>query len=221
MHCRSEHITPVFLPGDFHGQRSLVGYSPRGCNESDTTEWPSTHTRKVIGYLKCELALGGESQVWIYLLISLTNGPLIHQFSSVTQLSLTLYHPMDCSMPGFSVLHHFLEFSQTHVHWVSDAIQISSSVIPFSCLQSFPASGSFPMSQLFASSGQSIGSSASAFPMNIQGWFLLGLTGLISLHFKGLSRVFSNTTVWRHQFFVTQPSLWSSSYICTQLLEKP
>ena len=68
------------------------------------------------------------------------------------------------------------------------------------------------MSQLFASSGQSIGSSASAFPMNIQGWFLLGLTGLISLHFKGLSRVFSNTTVWRHQFFSILPSLQPSSH---------
>ena len=125
MHCRSEHITPVFLPGDFHGQRSLVSYSPRGCNESDTTEWPSTHTRKVIGYLKCELALGDESQVWIYLLISLTNGPLIHQFSSVTQLSLTLYHPMDCSMPGLPVHHQLLEFTQIHVRWIGDAIQPS------------------------------------------------------------------------------------------------
>ena len=80
---------------------------------------------------------------------------------------------------------------------------ISSSVVPFSsCPQSFPASGSFPMSQLFASGGQSIGvsTSASVPPMNIQGWFLLGLTGLISLQAKGLSRVLSNTTVWKHQF---------------------
>ena len=76
---------------------------------------------------------------------------------------------------------------------------ISSSFVPFSsCLQSLPASGSFPMSQLFASGDQSIGASASAsvLPMNIQGWFPLGLTGLISLQSKGLSRVFSNTTVW-------------------------
>ena len=81
---------------------------------------------------------------------------------------------------------------------------ISSSVVPFSSyLQSFPASGSFPMSWLFASGGQSIGASASALvlPMNIQGWFPFGLTGLISLLSKGLSRVFSNTTVWKHQFF--------------------
>ena len=87
---------------------------------------------------------------------------------------------------------------------------ISSSVIPFSCcLQSFPASGSFLMSWLFAAGGQSIGVSASAsvLPMNIQDWFPLGLTGLISLQSKGLSRVFSNTTVEKHQFFSTQPSL--------------
>ena len=81
---------------------------------------------------------------------------------------------------------------------------ISSSVIPVSLyLQSFPASGSFPMSQFFASAGQSIGALAlaSVFPMNIQDWFPLGLTGLISLQSKGLSRFFSNTTIWKHQFF--------------------
>ena len=96
---------------------------------------------------------------------------------------------------------------------------ISSSVTPFSCLQSFPASGSFPMSQFFTLSGQSIGASASAsiLLMNIQDWFPLGLTGLISLQSKGLSRVFSNTTVQKHQFSGTQPSLWSNSHICTWL----
>ena len=87
---------------------------------------------------------------------------------------------------------------------------ISSSVVPFSsCLQSFPASGSFPMSQFFASGGISIGVSASAsvLPMNIQDWFPLGWTGWISLQSKGLSRVFSNTTVQRHEFFGAQFSL--------------
>ena len=100
---------------------------------------------------------------------------------------------------------------------------ISSSVIPFSWLQSFPASGSFPMSQLFASGGQSIGVSALAavFPMNIQDLFPSELTGLISLKSKGLSRVFSNTTLQKHQFFSTQPSLWSNSHIHTWLLKKP
>ena len=94
---------------------------------------------------------------------------------------------------------------------------IPSSVIPFSsCLQSFPTSWSFPISQFITTSGQCIGvsPSASVFPMNIQDWFPLGSTGLI-LHSKGLSRVFSNTTIWKHQFFVVQPSLWSSSHICT------
>ena len=100
---------------------------------------------------------------------------------------------------------------------------ISSSVIPFSSgLQSFPASGSFPMNQFFTSGDQWIGVSASAsvLPMNIQGWFPLGLTGLISLLSKGLSRVFSNIVVQKHQFFSTQLSLWSNSHIHTWLLKK-
>ena len=93
-------------------------------------------------------------------------------------------------------------------------------ILPFSsCLQSFPAIGSFLMSRLFASGSQSIGASASVLPMNIQSWFPLRLTGLISLLSKELSRVLSNTTVWKHQFFRSQPSLWSSSHIHTWLLE--
>ena len=101
---------------------------------------------------------------------------------------------------------------------------ISSYVVPFSSwLQSFPESGSFPMSQLFVSGGQSSGVSASAslLPMNIQDWFPLGWTGWIFLKSKGLSRVFSNTTVQKHQFFSAQPSLYSNSHIHTWLLEKP
>ena len=101
---------------------------------------------------------------------------------------------------------------------------ISSSVIPFSSrLQSSPASGSFPMSQLFTSGGQSIGVSASAsvLPMNTQDRSPLGWTGWTSLQSKGLSRVFSNTTVQKHQFFGAQLSLWSNSHIHTWLLEKP
>ena len=99
---------------------------------------------------------------------------------------------------------------------------ISSSVIPFSSrLQSFPASRSFPMNEFFASGGQRIGASASAsvLPMTIQEWVPLGLTGLISVPSKGLSRVFSNTTVQKHQFFHTQLSLWSNSHIHTWLQE--
>ena len=169
----------------------------------------------------------------------------------MAQSCLTLRNPKDCSTPGFPILHYLLEFAQTHIHWISDAIQpshplsssspldfssqhqdlfqwinslqpyglrhtrlscpstspgtcsnscplnqwchptISSSVAPFfSCLQSFPASGSFLRSQLFTSRGQSIRASAltSVLPLNFQGWFSIGLTGLISLLSKGLSR---------------------------------
>ena len=95
------------------------------------------------------------------------------------------------------------------------------SVGPFSCLQSFPALGSFPMSQFFASGGQSIGDSASVLPVNIQDWLPLGLTGLISLQSMGLLRVFSNTRTQKHQFFSAQLSLWPSSHIHTWLLEIP
>ena len=101
---------------------------------------------------------------------------------------------------------------------------ISSYVVPFSpSLQSFPASGSYHMSQFFLSGGPSIGASASAsvLPMNIQSWFPLGFTGLISLQSKEFSRVFSNTTFQKHQFFGAQLSLWSNSHIHTWLLEKP
>ena len=92
----------------------------------------------------------------------------------------------------------------------------------YSCLQSFPTSGSFSVSQFFSSGGQSIGfpASASVLPMNIQDWFPLGLTGWISLQSKGLSRVFSNTTLQKHQFFSAQLSLWSNSNIHTWLLKK-
>ena len=94
---------------------------------------------------------------------------------------------------------------------------------PFRLLSSIlPRTGSFPKSQVFASGGQSIGASASASvpPMNIQGWFSLRLTSLISLQSKGLWRIFSSTIIWKHQFFSTQPSLWSNSHICTWLLKK-
>ena len=130
------------------------------------------------------------------------------QFSSVAQLCPTLCDPMDYSTPGLPVHHQLLEFTKTHVHWVSDAIQPSHPVFPFSShLQSFPESGSFPINQFFAWNGQSIGASASVLPMNIQDWFPLEWTGWISLQSKGLSRVFSNTTVQKHQFFGTQLSL--------------
>ena len=83
----------------------------------------------------------------------------------------------------------------------------------------FPSIRSFPMSHLFVSGGQSVGASTSVLPMNIHSWYPLRLTDLISLLSRGLSRVFSNIIIWKHQFFGTQPSLWSSSHICTWLLE--
>ena len=130
------------------------------------------------------------------------------QLSSVAQWGPTLCDPMNRSTPGFPVHHQLPTLTQTHVHRVSDAIQPSnSSVVPFSsCFQSFTASGSFPMSQFFASSAL-----ASILPMNIQYWFPLGWTGWISFQSKGLSRVLSNTTVQKHQFFGTQLTLQFNS----------
>ena len=133
---------------------------------------------------------------------------------SVIQSCLTLCHPMDCSMPGFPVFHYLLEFAQTHVHWVDGYHPpISVSVVPFSsCPQSFPASRSFLLGSLFTSGGKSTGASVSAsvLPMNIQGWFPLGLTSLISLQSKGLSRVFSNITFsLKCLFYFILMSLWN------------
>ena len=152
-----------------------------------------------------------------------TNVPNLLQFSSVTQSCPTLCDPMDCKqsrLPCPSPTPRVHSKSGPSSWWCIPTI--SSSVVPFSsCLQSFPASGSFLMSQFVESGGQSIGVSASALPMNIQDCLTLGWTGWISLLSKGLLRVFSNTTVQKHQFFSTQLSLWSNSHNHTWLLEKP
>ena len=136
------------------------------------------------------------------------------QFSSVPQSCPTLCDPMNCSMPGLPVHHQLPESTQTHVHRVGDAIQPSH---PLSS-PSPPASRSFQMSQLFASAGQSIGVSASTSVLRISpehpGLISLGWTGWISLQSKGLSRVFSNTTVQKHQF-CAQLSSQSNSHIHT------
>ena len=150
-------------------------------------------------YLSLEITLADPQVFWVYTCLDFS------LFSSVTQLSPTLCDPMNCTMPGFPVHHHLLELAQTHVHQVGDTIQPPYLLlsVPFSsCPESFPASGSFPMSQFFTSGGQSIriSASASVLPMNIQGWFPLGLTDLISLQSKRLSRVFSNSTVQKYQF---------------------
>ena len=149
---------------------------------------------------------------------------LPHQFSSVQLLSRVRFFAtpwtavprLPCPSPTPGACSNSCPSSQ----WCHPTI--SSSIIRFSSrLQSFPASGSFPMmSRLFISSGESTGASAAApvLPMNIQGWFPSELTGLLS---KGLSKVFSNTIVQKHQFFRALPSLWSNSYIRTWLLAKP
>ena len=135
----------------------------------------------------------------------------------VTKSSPTLCDPMDSSLPGFSVLHYLPDFAQTHILWVSDAIQPSCPLWS----PSPPALNLFQHQGLFTSGGQSIEASASVFPMNIQGWFPLVLTGLISLQSEGLSRVFSSTIIQKHKFFGAQPRLWSNSHIHTWLPEKP
>ena len=127
---------------------------------------------------------------------------------------------MDCSTPGFSVHHQLPEIAQTHMHWVGDLILCH----PLLLLPSSPAAGSFLTSQFFTSGGQRIAASALVLPVNIQDWFPLGLTGWISLQYKGLSRVFSNTTVQKHQSwtlnFLYGPTLtfihdyWKNKEIC-------
>ena len=148
-----------------------------------------------------------------------SNGTFLWKLSycSIAKLCLTLCKPMDCSTTGLSVPH----WLQAHVHCISDAILPShpmSPSSPFALNLSHHQSLFQWVSHFFASGGQSIGASAS---MNIQNWLPLGLTGLISLQSKGRSRVFSSTTIWNHQFFGAQPSVWSNSHICTWLLETP
>ena len=143
---------------------------------------------------------------------------------SVTQLCPTPFDPMDCSTPGFPVFPYLPEFVQIHVHWVSDAIQPSHLLSPSS-----PPALNLSQHQVFSKEsplcirwpkfGDS--ASASALPMNSQDWFPLGWTGWISLQSKGLSRVFSNTTVQKHQFFGIQLSSQSNSHIHTWPMEKP
>ena len=150
---------------------------------------------------------------------------LLHQFSSVAQSCPTLCDPIDCSMPGFPVHHQFPELTQTHVHQVGDAIQPSYPLSP-------PSSPALNLShhqglfQWVSSLHQvakvlEVSTSASLLPTNTQDWSPLRWTGWMSLQAKGLSRVFSNTTVQKHQFFSTQLSLWSNSHIHTWPLEKP
>ena len=140
----------------------------------------------------------------------------IHCCGSVAMLYPTLCNPMDCSTPGFPILHSLPEFAQTHVYWVSDAIQSSHLLLsPSPAFSLSQHQNLFTMSQLFTSGDRSIGASASAsvLPMSIQGRFPLRWSGLISLLSKRLLRVFSSITVWKHQFFSVRPSLGSNFHI--------
>ena len=144
--------------------------------------------------------------------------------SSVTQSCPTLCKPMYHSTPGLSVHHQLLEITQTHIHWVGDAIQTSHPLLSLSSPAHNPSQHqSFPMSQLFAWGGQSTGVSAlaSVLPKNTQGWSPSEWTGWVSLQSKGSSRVFSNTTVQKHQFFKAHLSSQSNSLIHTWPQEKP
>ena len=147
------------------------------------------------------------------------------QFTSVAQLCLTLCDPMDCSTAGLLVHYQLPERTQTHLHWVDDAIQLSHPLsFPSPALSLSQYQGLFQW--VLRSGSQSIGVSASSFslhsvlPMNIRDWFPWGWTGWISLQSKGLSRVFSNITFQKHQLFDTQLSLHSNSHTHTWILEK-
>ena len=160
-----------------------------------------------------------HTQIFIYTII-------IDNFLVVQSLNcVRLCHTMNCSMTGFPVLHCLPELAQTLVQSMYDAIQPSHPLSLPSPLALYHShhQGLFPVNLLFSSGGPSVGASASAsvLPMNIQDLFPLGLTNWISLLSKGLSRVFSSTTVQKHQFFGAQPSLWSTCHIHTWLLEKP
>ena len=188
--------TPLFLPGESHGLRSLVGCNPQDCQESDTTEWL---------YFS------------LYIISSV-------QFSSVSQSCPTLCDPMNCSTPSLSVHHQLLEFTQTHVHRVGDAIQPSHPLLS----PSPPAPNPSQHQGLFQWVNTShevakvlVSALASALTGNTQDWSPSEWTGCISLQSKGLSRVFSNTTVQKHKFFSTQLSSQTNSHIHTWLLEKP
>ena len=144
-------------------------------------------------------------------------GPWESSSDQFTQSCLTLCNPMNCNTPGFPVHHQLPELAQTHVHWVGDAIQPSHPLFSLLLPSVLPSIRVFSSRSGLWSGGQRIG--ASGLPMNIQDWFPLGLTDLISLLSKGLARVFSIATVQKHQFFGTQLSLWSNWYIHTWLLK--
>ena len=143
---------------------------------------------------------------------------------SIAKSCPTLCDPMNCSTPGFPIIHYLPEFAETHVHWISDAIQLSHPLLPSSppALSLSQHQGLFQWIRSSHQGGKvsELPVLVSVLPVNIQNWFLLGLTGLISLLSEGLSRIFSSTTVWKYSFFGAQTSLWSNSHIRMWLLKK-
>ena len=183
---------------------------------------PSSVNNKNLIFIHRQKCLCGSCQNWVGDCEPSGKSSSV-QFISVAQSCLILCDPMNCSMPGLPVHHWLLEFTQTHVHWVGDAIQPSHPLLSPSPPAPNPSQHqSFPMSQLFIWGGQSIGVSAlaSVLPKNTQDWSP-SEWNWISLQSKGLSRVFFNTTVRKHYFFGTQLSSLSNSHIRTWPQEKP
>ena len=181
--------------------------------------WHAKHCTKNFPYLLSQI-LGREHKQIMLLISNMLLSPV--PFSSVAQSCLTVCDPTNHSTPGLPVSHQLPSSRKPmSIDWGCHPT-ITSSVVPFYSPQSFPASGSFPKSQLFSWGGQSfwVSASASVLPMNTQDWSPLGWIGWISLQSKGHSRVFSSTTVQKHQFFGAQFSSHSNSHIHTWTLEK-
>ena len=220
LYANSDSLTsfPIWIP--FTSFPSLISV----VRTSKTTLNKSIKSR----YLRLVPDIKGNTFSFSLLTMMLSIGLSLFLLFSHNMLCLTICDPMDSSTPGFPVLHHLIEFAQTHVHWVGDTIRPSNPLLP----HSFPAlilsqhqglfqwvSSSHQVTWLELQLGAEV--SASVLRVNIHGWCPLGLSSLISLQSKGLSRVFSSITVQKYQFFGAHPSLWSSSHICTWLLEKP
>ena len=206
-------IGSEIYPAPVSNLRSFLEYpTASSAFPFELLELPPKYCPEVCFHHSSELTLSKYIQIITWLCLKLSDGspPGLLEFSSVSSVAqscLTLCNIMDYSMPGFLVHHQILELAETHVHRVGDAIQPSHNPL------SSPSPPAFNFSQhqglFFTSGGQNIraSTSTSVHPVNIQDWFPLGLTGLISLQSKELSRVFSNITVQKHQFFNTQLSL--------------
>ena len=205
--------TPVFFPGEFHWSKRFTGYN-HGVAKSRIQLNKNTFTFIFMWSILKNVPSALEKNVlsaafrWnaVFMYIKLIWSSV--QFSHSVMSDSLRPHELQYTRPPCPLLTPGVHPNPCPLRWCHPTI--SSSVIPFSsCLQSFPASGSFPMTQLFTSAGQSIGVSASTsvVPVNTQNWLPIGLTGWIFLHSEGLSRVFSNTTVQKHKFFSTQLSL--------------